>query len=417
MASRRKAARKAEKRANKKAERAATREAARQRRAERSAQGNFFERGFYTMISEYDFGVIILVTALVLFGIVMVFSAGYYTTTNSADPDPYYFLKRQSFFAVLGTAAMIIFARTKRFDYHFFGRHYIAAMAVSLAMLALLIPFGVSVNGAVRWLPFPVFRITPSEISKIAMIIFTSAFLAQKPERVRKFWKGLFPLFFVMGAHAVLIVWQPNLSTAIVVCAIMIGIMFVAGMHVGYIGAMFGVLGAGCFIILNFFQNTHWYTRLTSWTDPFADAQGDGYQVSQSLIALGNGGLKGLGLGNSISKTLYLPEPQNDFILAIIGEELGFIGILVLLVVYLILIQRCLVIAANAADRLGSLMASGIGIMLALQVIINVAVTTASMPATGITLPFISYGGTSIIVFMAAMGLLLNISRKRESVQ
>ena len=155
----------------------------------------------------------------------------------------------------------------------------------------------------------------------------------------------------------------------------------------------------------------HWYQRLSSFMDPFADSQGDGYQVTQGLIALGNGGLKGLGFGRSVAKNLYLPEPQNDFILAVLGEELGYIGFLVLMLVYIILLFRMIMVALKAPDRLGFYLATGVAVMLGLQVIINVAVVTSSMPATGITLPFISYGGTSIWAFMIAIGIVLNVSK------
>ena len=181
----------------------------------------------------------------------------------------------------------------------------------------------------------------------------------------------------------------------------MIGIMYVAGM-------------CGLIFILMFYPDSHWYARMTNFIDPFKDAQGEGYQVSQGLIALGNGGLCGLGPGKSITKNLYLPEPQNDFILAIIGEELGFVGLVVLLSVYLLLIYRCFVITVRAKDKLGFYLGAGITVMMALQVILNVAVVTASMPATGITLPFVSYGGTSLLVFMASMGIMLNISKKNR---
>ena len=185
-----------------------------------------------------------------------------------------------------------------------------------------------------------------------------------------------------------------------------------AGMWNGFL--IFAVVAGvvGVIVIILFFPDSHWYARLTVFLDPFKDAQGDGYQVSQSLIALGNGGLTGLGLGNSVAKNLYLPEPQNDFILAIIGEELGFIGIALLMAVYLILIYRCFTVTVKAKDKLGFFLASGITVMLALQVIMNVAVVTASMPATGVTLPFVSYGGTSLVVFMASMGIMLNISKE-----
>jgi cell division protein FtsW len=255
-------------------------------------------------------------------------------------------------------------------------------------------------------------RITPSELTKLGLIIFTAAFLADKPERIRMFTTGLAPLFGIMSVYAGLIIKQPNLSTALVICFIMVAIMFIAGLHWGYIVGLLGIFSVGMMYILSFKQDTEWYARLTNFMDPFANKLGEGYQVSQSLIALGNGGVTGRGLGDSITKYLYLPEPQNDFILAIIGEELGFIGIATMMICYLILIYRGLLIAVKAKDKAGMLLASGITMMLAFQVIINVAVVTASMPATGITLPFISYGGTSLVVFLISMGMLLNISRK-----
>lgn len=360
-------------------------------------------------MTEYDYRIILLVAALSMFGVVMVFSAGYYSTLSAGSGDPYYFLKRQVLFTGSGFAIMLLVAR---FDYHRAAKKPWLFVLISIALLLLLwTPLGVTVNFARRWISIAGIRVTPSEISKLAMIIFTAGFLAEDSRRAKSL-RGIGLVAVVMLFHAGVIIKQPNLSTAIVLCMIMVGIMFVAGLPLRYIGLMGGAVVGGMIYILTFLQNTHWYARLTNWRNPFADAQGEGYQVSQSIIALGNGGFKGLGLGNSIAKNLYLPEPQNDFILAIIGEELGFIGIFCLMVIYLVLIWRCFLVAAGAKDKLGLYMASGIAIMLALQVIINVAVVTASMPATGITLPFISYGGTSIWIFMMAMGILLNISKK-----
>ena len=245
------------------------------------------------------------------------------------------------------------------------------------------------------------------------MIIFTSSFLIEDPRNVKSF-KGLFVLFAVIGAHFALIIRQPNLSTAIVIVMIIMAIMIVAGLHLVFL--ILPVIGAvaGYFYIITFKTPYHWYQRLTSFIDPFADRQGDGYQVTQGLIALGNGGLKGLGFGKSIAKNMYLPEPQNDFILAIIGEELGYIGFLVLMGIYIFLLCRLIMVALKASDRLGFYLATGVAVMLGLQVIINVAVVTSSMPATGITLPFISYGGTSMWSFMMSMGIALNVSRKHD---
>jgi cell division protein FtsW len=362
-----------------------------------------------TFVLRYDASICILVAMLIVFGVVMVFSAGYYTTTNNFN-DPYYYLRKQIGWVVIGIGAMVFCAK---FDYHRYQKWYLWFAIISIVLLALLFtPLGVNVNYATRWFQIGPIRVTPSELSKLAMIIFTSGFLAERPGRVRSAW--ILVLGFVMAVHLVLIIKQPNLSTALVICAIMIGIMFVAGMWSGFVIVAVVALLVGLIVILLFFPNSHWFARLTTFVNPFKDAQGDGYQVSQSLIALGNGGLTGRGLGNSVAKNLYLPEPQNDFILAIIGEELGFIGIALLMAVYLILIYRCFVITGKAKDKLGFFLASGVTIMLSLQVLMNVAVVTASMPATGVTLPFISYGGTSLVVFMAAMGIMLNISKESK---
>lgn len=225
------------------------------------------------------------------------------------------------------------------------------------------------------------------------------------------------PLFAVAGVFGFLILKQPNMSTAITVVGIIFLMMFVAGWNwkvfVGTIIA--GIAGILGIIIAN--PDSHWASRLTSFLDPFADPLGEGFQVVQSLMALGSGGLFGVGLGKSIQKNLYLPEPQNDFILAIIGEELGFIGILCLIAVYLIFIWRGVHIALNAPDHFGMLLASGIVIMVAVQVVLNIAVVTSSMPATGVILPFVSYGGNALLIFMGCTGILLNISRHEAKVK
>ncbi|MCF0140916.1 MAG: putative lipid II flippase FtsW [Mogibacterium sp.] len=370
-----------------------------------------FARGLATAFAESSYGILVLVLILSCFGVLMVFSAGYYQTVNMAEPDPFYYLKRQGFFVLSGLALL---AWAACFDYHKYKKYANLIIIASIALLVLVMLIGTGANGAQRWISIGPINITPSELSKLAVIIFTSVYVYEDPDRIKTANKGLWILFAIMGVHALLIIKQPNLSTAIVICAIMVGIMFLAGLSWGWIGFFVGSLVAGTFAIITFGKNTHWYSRIMSFTDPFADAQGDGYQVCQSLIALGNGGLTGLGPGNSITKNLYLPEPQNDFILAIIGEELGYLGFLILMVVYILLLFMCIMTAAKAADKLGFYIAAGVSIMLGLQVAINVAVVTSSMPATGITLPFVSYGGSSMWVFMFAMGIVLNISRTRK---
>ena len=360
--------------------------------------------------SGFDYTVLIMVLILSVFGMAMVFSAGYYTTVTE-DAGTMYYLRKQAFFFLTGLVFLFAFAN---YDYHNFSKYYNLAMVVSVALLVAVLLVGQTVNGATRWLGIGPFSITPSEFSKDFMIIFTAGYLANDPEKIKE-KEGMLMLFGVMLVHFALIMKQPNLSTAIVIAAIMFGIMWVAGLNPKIVGLLAGIAVAFTLCLLTFAKNTHWYDRLTNWVDPFADAQGEGYQVSQSIIALGNGGLKGLGFGKSISKNLYLPEPTNDFILAIIGEEWGFIGFLFLMAAYFILLFRLILIALKASDQLGFYLATGVAVMLGLQVVINVAVVTASMPATGITLPFISYGGSSIWSFMIAMGIALNVSRKRRS--
>jgi len=356
------------------------------------------------LVAGFDYITLIIVLLLAIFGILMVFSASYYVTVSTAN-DALYYLKRQGFWVCVGLGALVF---TSVFDYHKYYKWGNVLLVTSLVLLVLVLLIGIEVNGARRWLGYGFARITPSELSKVFMIIWTSVYLARTPENIKG--QGLAVLFAVMGMHFILVVKQPNLSTAIVIVMIMVAIMIVGGLNLWWIGAGAGAAAAGTFFILTFMQDSHWYSRLTNWVDPFADSQGEGYQVSQSIIALGNGGMKGLGFGNSIAKNLYLPEPQNDFILAVIGEELGYIGFIILMAVYMLLLFRLIMIALRASDRLGFYLATGVAVMLGLQVIINVAVVTASMPATGITLPFVSYGGTSMIVFMAAIGIALNVS-------
>ena len=399
------------------AEKAATRRAIRRERRGQNKMSvtnvvdetKSFGRGLGRVVSGYDFGVVVFVLVLSLFGIAMVFSAGYYQTINTANPNPTYYLVRQAVWVVSGLFIMLVVANI---DYHVYMKISNLIMIISLGLLVAVILTSSTVGGAQRGL-FGL-NITPSEFSKVAIIVFTSCYLVKDPSAIRSA-KGLGVLLIVMGLHFYLIVRQPNLSTAIVLVAIMISIMLVAGLNILFMALPAAGAVAGYFYIITAKVPEHWYNRINSFMDPFADRQGSGYQVTQGLIALGNGGLKGLGFGRSVAKTLYLPDPQNDFILAVIGEELGYIGFVLLMLVYIILICRLFMVALKARDKLGFYLATGVAVMLGLQVIINVAVVTSSMPATGITLPFISYGGTSMWSFMIAIGIALNVSRKQRT--
>lgn len=345
---------------------------------------------------------------LVIFGIIMVFSASYYYSI-SQDGTAYSYLIRHGVWAFLGFVAMVFGAC---FDYKNYKRLALPALIISVVLLVLVFtPLGETRNNATRWIGVGPITIMPGELAKLAAIVFVAWFLSEDMDRIKSVKKGILPLLGVMAVLAGLIIKQPNLSTAITVCGIIVAMMLVAGMRWRYVFGTLGVGAAGILGILLFMKDSYWYTRLTAFTDPFADPLDSGYQAVQSLLALGSGGLFGVGLGKSVQKNLYLPEPQNDFILAIIGEELGFVGILCIMIVYSLLIWRGIHIAINAPDQFGMLLASGVVLMIAIQVILNIAVVTSSIPATGINLPFISYGGNALLIFMFSIGILLNISR------
>ncbi|MDO4544597.1 MAG: putative lipid II flippase FtsW [Bacillota bacterium] len=355
-----------------------------------------------------DFLLVLLTMILVIFGLIMVFSASYYYSI-SQDGTAYSYLRRHGLWVILGFGLMVFGAA---FDYRKYKALAIPGLIVSVILLVLIFtPLGHEANSAVRWLKVGPVTIMPGELAKLAAIIFTAWFLSERPERIKSFTRGILPLLAVAGVYVGLIIKQPNLSTAITVCGIIVAMMLVAGMKWRYFIGAAGVGAAGIAGIVLFMKDSYWYNRLTSFTDPFADPLNEGYQAVQSLLALGSGGLFGVGLGKSVQKNLYLPEPQNDFILAIIGEELGFVGLLLLLAVYCLFLWRGTHIAINAPDQFGMLLASGIVLMVAIQVILNVAVVTSSMPPTGINLPFISYGGNALLIFMFSAGVLVNISR------
>lgn len=356
-----------------------------------------------------DLSVALLVTILTIFGTVMIFSASYYYALSDYD-NPYHYLTRQLIWLGAGFVAMWI---CSKIDYHFWVRFWLIAYVAGLALLVLvLIPgIGADAYGATRWIQLGPVTIMPGEIAKVGIILFITGYFSRHPKWITEIRRGILPIVLVTGLYGVLIMKQPNMSTAFTICFIVGGMLLVAGakwIHLGTLAG--GAVAAG--VALIFVDTTGYrYGRFLSFLDPFEDPLGTGWNVVQSLLALGTGGLTGLGLGNSVQKNLYLPMPQNDFILAIIGEELGFVGILFLVVLYLLLVWRGCHIAINAKDFTGLLLAAGITIMVGVQVVINMAVVTSSMPPTGIILPFISYGGNALLIFMAAMGILINISK------
>lgn len=361
-----------------------------------------------------DYLIVIITMALVIFGIIMVFSASYYTALRDYG-DPYYYLKREIVFAGIGSILMLFVASI---DYHIYRKFSWVILGASMVLLLLIFtPLGVTRNYATRWIGIgDSLTLMPGEVAKLGVILFVAWYLSEYPDRVRSLKQGVLPLLGLGGLFFGLIYLQPNLSTAITIFMIIVGMLFVAGSKLWHLIAVVaaGVL-AGVFAIFVDPEGAYRLKRVTSFLDPFADPEGGGYQVIQSLYALGSGGLRGSGLGKSVQKNLYLPEGHNDFILSIIGEELGFIGIMLLFIAYMFLIWRGIYVAINAKDTYGSLLAAGVTLMMGIQIILNVATVTSSMPPTGITLPFISYGGNAIWMFMIAMGLLINISRYKKT--
>ncbi|PAB58828.1 stage V sporulation protein E [Anaeromicrobium sediminis] len=353
-----------------------------------------------------DFTLLLLVLILVVIGVIMVFSSSHYYALTKLN-DSYYFLKRELLWATIGMIGMIF---TMNFDYFKYRKLAPYAFGLSIVLLLLVLtPLGKEFNGARRWIGVGSFTIMPGEISKICAILFVASSLSSVGDKIKKFLSGVCPYILIIGIYMGLILLQPNMSTAVTIGAVIACMMFIAGMRWFHVI----VMGMGGFFALAAMVVAAPYRmkRLTGFLDPFKDPMGTGYQVIQSLYALGSGGLFGVGLGRSMQKYLYIPEPQNDFIFAIIGEELGFVGCMVIIILYVLLIWRGVRIAVNAPDTFGCLLASGITSMVAVQTIINIAVATSSMPVTGMALPFISWGGNSLAIFMASIGILLNVSR------
>jgi len=354
-----------------------------------------------------DYILMLATLLLLVIGVVMVYSASAVVAFHDYG-DSYYYLKRQILFAILGVAAMVA---TMNLDYHLWKKIAVkGVIAGFLLLLAVLIPgVGVVRGGARSWLGIGSFGIQPAEFIKIVLIIYLAKMLSAEKSHITLFFKGLLPPLLIVGAAFGLIMLQPDLGTGVVILGASLLIIYVCGarvIHLGFLGFV-GMLGFGGLIATAPYR----LLRITGFLNPWKDPLGAGYQIIQSLYAIGPGGLVGLGLGQSRQKFSYLPEPQTDFIFSIVSEELGFIGGCFVLGLFLILVWRGIRTAISAPDKFGSLLAAGIVGMIAIQVIINIGVVIGLMPVTGITLPLISSGGSSLTLMLTAIGILLNISR------
>ena len=350
---------------------------------------------------------LIVAILLVVFGVVMVFSASYYSTI-SAQQGPYYYLSLAARWAIAGFIVLLI---ASVIPYRVYYKLAPAIIIVSLVMLALLFtPLGEEINGSTRWIRIGELTFMPGELAKLAVIVGAAWYYTKYAAQVKTFLRGCcFAALFAV-AYFYLIYKQPNLATAIIVVLTLVIMMYISGVRVGYL-LIFAVSGALYMYNQIMAGGGEHVSRVKGYLDPFADAQGDFFQTVQGLLALGTGGLTGVGLGNSVEKALWLPFAQNDFIFAIIGSETGFLGCIAVLIAYTILIWRCILIAMRSRDRFAMLLCGGVGILFAVQVSLNVGVVTGLLPPTGVTLPLISYGGNATILFMFLIGVVLNVSR------
>lgn len=352
-----------------------------------------------------DYYLFAVVVVLLAFGLIMVFSASaanaYYEYGNS-----YHYVISQLRWAVLGMVVMFFMAG---FDYHKLGKLSFPIVVVTLLLLVAVLAVGTEIKGAKRWLGVGGMTMQPSEMAKFAIIVFLSYKLSRDGGKIKEFFTGLVPYLGIIGLFCALVLLEKHLSGTVVVALISFLLLLVGGAKISHFVAlgMCGVAGGVVAIIMEPYR----MERITAFLDPFAHKMDEGWQIVQSLYAIGSGGLFGVGLGRSRQKHLYIPEPQNDFIFSIICEELGLLGAALVLILFAILIWRGVKIALSAPDKFGSLMAFGFTSLIAIQVIINVAVVTASMPVTGMQLPFFSAGGSSLVFILAGMGVLLNISR------
>lgn len=356
-----------------------------------------------------DFTILFTTIVLVAIGVVMVFSASFYYSDQRWG-DSLYFFKRQSLWAVIGFVAMFI---ASKIDYSKLQKFSRIFAIISILLLIAVLFVGEDRNGAIRWLNLGGITLQPSELAKFALIFFIADTIARGKGKVKYFFKGMLPILMVAGLVFGLILLQPNLSTAGSILILTFVMLFVGGANLYYVGGLIGIGAAGAVILVR--AEEYRLKRFLAFRNPWADPLDTGWQLIQSLYSLGSGGLFGLGLAKSRQKLLYLPYPETDFIFAIIGEELGFLGATVIILLFLTLIWRGIRVAITAPDLFGSLLASGIISMIAIQTVINIAVVTASMPPTGLPLPFISYGGSSLAIFMASIGVLLNISKHSKA--
>lgn len=359
--------------------------------------------------NQMDMTFFILVLTLLSIGLIMLFSASYAYAYYNRGGNSFFFISRQLVFAIVGIVAMLIISRI---DYHILQKFSLLILAGTIFLLVVVLFFHTR-DDARRWIPLGFTTFQPSELAKFAVVVIFAHLISVNYDKMKNPRYGVWPFLAIMGVIAFLMLMQPHLSGTVLIVAIGLVMMFVGGTNLKWF-ALGGGLLLGCVIVLAFIPGVVDYamSRVQYWIDPFSDAQGKGYQTIQSLYAIGSGGLMGVGIGNSRQKHLYLPEPQNDFVFAVVCEELGFIGAAIIILIFVLLVWRGFVIAMRCRDRFGSMMAIGLTTQVGVQTILNIAVVSNTIPNTGISLPFFSYGGTALLMLLAQMGVILSVSRQ-----
>ena len=353
-----------------------------------------------------DYQLLFNVLLLLIVGVLFVFSSSnYYSIINFGDK--FYFLKKELVWATLGLFSMFIFSNI---NYRILRKVALPLAALAIIPLALTPFFGITVNGAKRWFEIAGIRFMPSEVVKFTSIILFSYWFTSKKTKIKTFKNLISPYIFYIGLVLFLIYKQPNYSTMMLIASVLFTMLIAYKVKFYYFIPFFAIGGVGSVYLA--LTEEYRFKRILTFMDPFQDQKGDGWQVVNSLLALGSGGVWGAGIGKSIQNKLYIPEPQNDFILATIGEETGLIGTLGLLLLFYWFYRSGLRISRNAPDKFGKYLALGFTILITYQAILNIGVATASLPPTGIPLPFISYGGTNLVILLTGVGIMLNISKE-----
>lgn len=357
-----------------------------------------------------DYALLCALLLLLFIGVVMVYSSSSYYALYQKDVynTDYYFLK-EIIWTIVGVIGMIV---TMSIDYHFYKKITPWLVLGTIALLVLVLFIGADINGAVRWIRLGPLSFQPSELAKYVLVLYLALLIDKRKNKIKKFGEGTIFYLCIAAIFAVLILLEKNLSITAIIMMVAFIMILVGGAKISHLFSLIPVgVAAGLALI---YSQSYRLDRLTSFLNPWADPSGDSYQLIQSLYALGSGGIFGVGLGNSRQKALFMPEPHNDFIFSIIGEELGLIGCIFIISIFMFIVIRGTTIAVKARDNYGFLLAIGIISVIAIQAIINIAVVSGSMPVTGVPMPFISYGGTSLVFNLGAMGILLNISRQSK---